>query len=203
MSIEIHHKLEMIYKNHKGMLRLLALNGSLDLHKKARQDFFVHLSQIVVGQQLSNAASNSIWARIEKLAANQQSSLYDVFRPEYHHKLRACGISRSKIKAIAGLREATGKNNISEEIFTSTDHVIITTEITKLWGFGKWSAEMVALSFFGLPNIWSDDDAALIRAITIIANDGAESAIQLIDMASPYKSYLAMHLWKAIDNKII
>ena len=67
MSIEIHLKLESKYKNNKTICRILAFNGCLDLNKKEKQDFFVHLSRTVVGQQLSNVAASTIWARIENL----------------------------------------------------------------------------------------------------------------------------------------
>ena len=62
---------------------------------------------------------------------------------------------------------------------------------------------MTAILFFGLPDIWSDLDAALNRGIRKLSVLDQSSINQIIELMTPYKSYLSLHIWKAIDTGLL
>ncbi len=183
------------------LCQLVRCNGVLHLTKKRRPAFFGHLYQTVVNQQLSKQAADSIIKRLQAAAKAQGLTVEALCIPAHADTIRQCGLSSNKVRALIALREALHSGQIAAEIFKTTDAELIIQEIKKLRGFGQWSAEMVALSFFAMPDIWSPQDAALARALThISACDGIDQA-QILQAAAPYRSYLALHLWRAIDHR--
>ena len=203
MSKQIHQILMSKYSNNKTVTRVLETNGCLVLKKKKGGDLFLHLSRTVTGQQLSKVAANTIWGRIESLADKRSCDIYSLFEDRNFSLLRGCGLSKSKIRAILELRSALENGAISNEIYDTQDQNVIISEISKLWGFGRWTAEMSALFFFGLPDVWAEQDAALKRAITEVSNLENTSSSSIVKKAAPYRSYLALHLWKANDTRIL
>ena len=72
--------------------------------------------------------------------------------------------------------------------------------IQSLWGFGPWSAEIIAMFFYGMPDIWAKKDLILNRYIKLIAKLENESYENIIQVYSPFKTYLALHIWKANNS---
>ncbi len=203
MSLKIHGLLLSKSRDIPTLHQIISKNGCLTLERKVESDFFYHLSKTVAAQQLSKKAATSIWNKIEAESFKRNLDIFDFCTLQYTEDIKKCGLSKFKVKAILELRQNIYSGNISRSLFTSNDFVFITSEITKLWGFGTWSAEVIALFYFALPDIWSDFDAALQRGIKNISitDDISESKIK--NIMSPYKSYLSLHIWKAIDTNIL
>jgi len=72
-------------------------------------------------------------------------------------------------------------------------------KITKLWGFGDWSAEMIAIFYLGKTNIWSEKDLILNRGIHELCDKSEINPEKLLALMNPYQSYLALHLWRDKD----
>ena len=72
--------------------------------------------------------------------------------------------------------------------------------IQSLWGFGPWSAEMTAMFFFGMPDVWAKKDLILDRCIRKIAKLEDQNDEKIIQFYSPFKTYLALHIWKANNS---
>ena len=62
---------------------------------------------------------------------------------------------------------------------------------------------MTALFLFAHPDIWSDGDVALNREIIAISELDNVSRNGKPAVATPYKSYLSLHLWKGLGTKIL
>ena len=71
--------------------------------------------------------------------------------------------------------------------------------IKSLWGFGDWSAEMIAIFYLGRTNVWSEKDLILNKGINEICSESNITPDELLKLIDPYQSYLALHIWRNKD----
>lgn len=201
MSKKAHaYLLEKTSERFPKLNSLIAQNRVQYLNKHKNSDLFLHLAKTVSGQQLSKKAASTIWGRILAMAERESVTLYNLCIPSAAASLRSCGLSRFKVKAIIEMREAFECGAISTDKLQSEDTSLIIGEITKLWGFGRWSADMTALFFFASPDVWSSEDAALRRGIRLLSQYEACEEREILEAATPFKSYLALHIWSGLDS---
>ncbi|KAB7886416.1 hypothetical protein GA417_05555 [Poseidonibacter ostreae] len=160
---------------------------------KIKLELFDYMCFIIVKQQLSNKAADSIWKRI---LIKTNENIFDFLQNQDSSELLLCGISRRKLEALKRLSETHKEediNNIKSFSIEKTQKYILS-----LYGFGTWSADMICLFYLKNPDIWSNNDATLSKVSNLLNID--ESTIT---KCSPYRSFLALHFWKAIDDKQI
>ncbi len=183
--------------------QLVKTNGVISLEKKDGGELFDFLVKTVIGQQLSKKASSTIWARVTSVAKSVDYSLQEFCSDDNFEIIRNCGLSRFKVKALIELRRAFENNEISSRQLSKSSHEGIVKEITKLWGFGQWSAEMISIFFYAQPDVWSNNDAALKRGMSLLSGNSRSQEVAMLNAVTPYKSYLARHIWMAIDSGCI
>ena len=200
MTKEIHEKLLEKSKNkHKYIYRIFKKNGVIYL-KKSNRDLFEYMFNLICSQQLSTKAAENIWKKVEDLVLHKGISFLQLCDPNFYEDIRACGLSKNKIKAISLLKIAFENKQISKKIYSKMEEIEMSTNIQKLWGFGPWSADMIAMFYFGKSNIWADGDLILNRMIRKISLHEKIEFDILIKHYEPYKSYLALHIWKANNS---
>jgi DNA-3-methyladenine glycosylase II len=116
-------------------------------------------------------------------------------------ELAACGISRRKAFAIVSFGNHFEDDPKNFESWSDLEHEALVLEVGKFWGLSRWSADILALSYFGSPDVFPMSDGTLNRAIkAAIAHTSVPLNEWSIQAASPYRSYLARYLWKSIDT---
>lgn len=200
MSKKIHERLLEKSKNkHKYIYRIFTKNGVVYL-KKSNRDLFEYMFNLICSQQLSTKAAKNIWNKVEDLALNKRISLLQLCDPNFYEDIKSCGLSKNKMRAISLLKIAFEKKQISKKMLSKMNEIEMGENIQKLWGFGPWSADMVAMFYFGKSNIWADGDLILNRIIRQISLHEKVKYETLIKHYEPYKSYLALHIWKANNS---
>ena len=122
---------------------------------------FKTLFKIILGQQISIEAANSIETRIKK---NIKQITPKKFLTEDINKLRSYGLSYRKIKYISGIAETIqSKPKFFKNISLLNDHDAI-KELTGLYGLGPWSAEMFLIFQYNRQNILPLGDIGLINS---------------------------------------
>jgi len=202
MSEQVHLQLLQATKGLVSLRQAIENNGVMSLSAQQPVQFFIYLARSVAAQQLSNAAASTIWSRVIK-AAGSEAGLYDFCVESHYQQLRGCGLSNSKVKTILGLRSALESGELGDSLFQSQDRKFITQELTKLWGIGPWTADMAAIFFFALPNIWAPGDAALVRGLEFFASKEGVEPTMILKLTEPYHSYLALHIWHCWDTDIL
>jgi DNA-3-methyladenine glycosylase II len=192
--------LSVAKKKHNSLAKIIVKNGRIDIHANRNKSIVEFLARTVTSQALSARASNTIWCRICTLRENKSIEFSGLFTQQHYSELVSCGISHSKAKSIIEMSAAYQSGLISDDI-QSADYETIVQQITSLWGFGKWSADMVAMFFARTPDIWPELDVALIRGLKILAPN--EQPNEVAECYSPHRTTLARHIWKAIDNDLI
>lgn len=156
------------------------------------------LARTIVGQQLSTKAARSIWSRIEACAANTGVGIPELFTDEHHAALRACGISRNKIRALGHVREASLDGRLAGERLHALDHAGISGELLSLWGVGQWTCDMAALFYCRCPDVWPEQDVTVQKTFARLIGRRRKPARWAARFA-PHRSWLALYMWGLAD----
>ena len=167
----------------------LELTGTLPL--RLRADGFRALLDAIVSQQISVAAADGIWERLRQAGACSKAGVKRMTDEE----LRACGLSRQKIRYARAL--AASGINWRALRDTSTDDVI--AELTQVTGIGIWTAEIYAMFSLGRADVFAPGDLALQEAARILFEldeRPSEKALRAMAEAwSPWRGVAARLLW--------
>ncbi|HJL93160.1 MAG TPA: hypothetical protein QGF04_05180 [Woeseiaceae bacterium] len=203
MGKKVHQELLDRSKNtHINLFRLFQHNGIITI-VPSEYDLFTYMLKLVCSQQLSTKAAETIWQRINLLAKKNKQNLMSLSHDDMKDELKSCGLSNNKLKAIISLRSAFNNNKISENLIKTATHDQIDVIVSNLWGFGPWSAAMIAMFYCCLTDIWSDKDLILKRRLTKIAELETTTEKKLLEHYAPYRTYLALHIWKGNNSGII
>lgn len=166
-----------------------AATGPLPL--RLRPDGFAQLLSAIMSQQVSVASANAIWGRLKEARLTGPRKIMWASDDE----LRACGLSRQKIRYSRALAEARIDFKALRDL--PSDQVIrILTEVP---GIGAWTAEVYAMFSLGRADVFAPGDLALQEAARILFEmDKRPSEKELRQMAedwSPWRSVAARALW--------
>lgn len=169
--------------------RALALTGPLPLRRQA--DGFTALLDAIVGQQVSVASANAIWARMEAAGVTDQAAMARASDDE----LRAVGLSRQKARYGRALANAGIDFNALRTIPNAD---VIATLVT-VPGIGAWTAEIYAMFALGRADVFAPGDLALQEGVRVLFDLSArpsEKALRAMAAAwSPWQSVAARILW--------
>jgi DNA-3-methyladenine glycosylase II len=157
----------------------------------------------IIAQQVSVKAADVITARVEEHLDGEVTPARLVAADE--DGLRAAGLSGAKTRTIKGLAHAVHTGIIDlEHAATHPEDSMIVAELTKLWGIGRWTAEMFLMFTLHRLDVWPTGDLAMRKGWNIIhgANGDIDPRIiePLGDPLSPYRSVAAWYCWRAVEG---
>lgn len=163
--------------------------GTLPLRR--RKDGFAALVDAIVSQQVSVAAADAIYGRLKD--ANLIGPRKIMWASD--EDLRACGLSRQKIRYVRALAEA----RIDFKALRSAPTEQVIAELTAVSGIGVWTAEIYAMSSLGHADVFAPGDLALQESARILFDldeRPREKAFRtLAEPWSPWRSVAARLLW--------
>ena len=167
----------------------LEMTGPLPLRR--RKDGFAALLDAIVSQQVSVAAADAIWGRLRD--ANMVGPRRILRASD--EELRACGLSRQKIRYARALAEARLPFAALRE--APTAEVIET--LVAVPGIGRWTAEIYAMFSLGRADVFAPGDLALQEAARLLFEMGerpSEKALRAMSEDwSPWRGVAARLLW--------
>jgi DNA-3-methyladenine glycosylase II len=163
--------------------------GTLPLRR--RKDGFAALVDAIVSQQVSVAAADAIYGRLKD--ANLIGPRKIMWASD--EDLRACGLSRQKIRYVRALAEA----RIDFKALRSAPTEQVIAELTAVSGIGVWTAEIYAMFSLGHADVFAPGDLALQESARILFDldeRPREKAFRtLAEPWSPWRSVAARLLW--------
>ena len=158
---------------------------------------FDRLLSTIVSQQLSVAAADAIWNKIELAGLNEIQKIRKVSDQE----LRDVGLSKQKIKYVRSLANA----NINYRSLKTMPTLQVVNELTQVSGIGNWTAEIYAMFSLGRADVFAPGDLALQEATRILFNlPERPSEKNLRSMAkdwSPWQAVAARLLWSYYNQQ--
>ena len=168
---------------------------------RIRQVGYRTLLRTIVGQQVSVAAAASVWRKME--AELGEEMLPDELLSRDFDALRACGLSRQKQGYVRSLCELVVSGELSLDDLPADDEEAI-TELTRIKGIGRWSAEIYLLFAEGRGDIWPAGDLAVQAGIGKILGleerPSEKETRALSEKWSPHRGALAIFTWHCYDN---
>lgn len=168
-----------------------ALDATGPLPLRRRKDGFEALLDAIVSQQVSVAAADAIWARLKSAGLTAPRRILAASDEE----LRACGLSRQKIRYARAL--AAARLPYPALRVRPTEEVIAT--LVEVPGIGRWTAEIYAMFSLGRADVICPGDLALQESARILFRlDARPTERALRDMSepwSPWRGVAARLLW--------
>jgi DNA-3-methyladenine glycosylase II len=176
------------------LAQVLAVAGRPPLRR--RPAGFAGLVATMVGQQLSTASANAIWARL--------AAAYDPFAPEALRRariarLKQVGLSDGKIRALKALATelATGAFDLDAlaEMEADDAHGVLVAR----HGIGPWTADSYLLFCLGHADAWPAGDLALREALRLAFALTERPSVKAMDLLAepwrPWRGVAALLLW--------
>ncbi len=154
------------------------------------------LLRTIVGQQVSVAAAQSIWAKLEAGLGNldDPATLTAVSIDE----LRPFGLSRQKASYAHSLAEAVSSGRVDLGALPADDEEAIVL-LSSIKGIGRWSAEIYLLFAEGRPDIWPAGDLAVQieigRILGLDARPTEKATRALAEPWRPHRGAAAIMAW--------
>ncbi len=124
---------------------------------RRRPDGFGQLLNAIMGQQVSTASAAAINARLEDAGLTEEANV----AVASEDALRACGLSRQKIRYAGELARA----GIDYDALRTADSATVIKTLTAVPGIGAWTAEIYAMFSLGHADVFAPGDLALQIAV--------------------------------------
>src|ERR1700724_1908651 len=165
---------------------------------------FDALAESIAYQQLSGKAAATIWGRVRALYPKRKYLDPKLVLATPDRKLRAAGLSRSKVAAIKDLaaKAIDGTVPSARRLAKMSDEEII-ERLIQVRGIGRWTVEMLLLFDLGRPDVWPVHDYGVRKGFAkIFGKRTLPTPKQLMKHGrkfAPYRSALAWYCWRALD----
>ena len=186
-------------------LKLASIIKSIgDYSIKTHSDPFESLIQSIIYQQLSGKAANAIYQRFLNYYRGIIPTPQQIICTPSEILRDKIGLSFKKIEYIKDLssRISDGRLNLSLLSGMTDDEII--SELIKVKGIGRWTAEMFLIFCLGREDVMPIGDLGIRKAIQILYNlpqlPTPSSMLAISLPWKPYRSIATWYLWKSLDN---
>ncbi len=171
------------------------ISGPLPLRRRA--DGFPALLQAIVGQQVSTASAAAIWGRVEGAGFADDNAV----RAADDEALKACGLSRPKVRYARALAEA----DIDYAALRRADTDTVISTLTAVPGIGQWTAEIYAKFALGHADVFAAGDLALQEGAKLLfelpTRPSEREMRAMAEAWSPVRAIAARALWAYYREK--
>ncbi len=198
-SIEI--AVAALSENDAKLANLFHVVGELTPPHKSLE--FSSVSRIIINQQLSGKAADTIFGRIENRFPNLIPN--EILNAE-NEVLRACGVSNAKVKYLKALAQKLIERPGYFEEISQMESGLAKEEIWSNKGFGEWSSEIFLLFHLKRADIYPKGDVTLNKVVGKIFEIDPKDEKKIYELSeswSPYRSIVSLALWQFFDNGLM
>ena len=187
------------------MAELIARSRRYEITPSLSVRPFDALAESIAYQQLSGKAAATIWGRVRALYGKRKFLDPKEVLKTPDGKLRAAGLSRSKVAALKDLAAKTIDGVVPKSgraLEKMSDEEII-ERLTAVRGIGRWTVEMLLLFDLGRPDIWPVHDYGVQKGLAKTFRKRKlptpKQMLKLGKKFAPYRSVAAWYFWRALD----
>ena len=166
----------------------------------SKSDPFYTLARSIIGQQISVKAAQAVWDRFEnkikKVTPKNASNMHFM-------SMKSCGLSKQKISYLKSLSDAFLKKTINPRKWAQFSDEEIISELVRIKGIGRWTAEMFLIFNLCRPDIFPADDLGVIKGICKCYNYkypiSKERALKISNKWKPWRSVATWYFWRSLD----
>jgi DNA-3-methyladenine glycosylase II len=177
------------------LVPLIERFGSVIQYRK-RDEGFQALLRLIIEQQLSVKAANTI---LERVHAGVGDVSPQALLSHDEDAMRGYGLSRPKIAYVKALAEAMHSGAFDTDALRDMDTESAATALVGLKGIGRWTAEVYLMFSEGRLDLFPVGDVALREAVGWLdglpARPDERYCTERAKLWSPYRSVAAHLLW--------
>jgi DNA-3-methyladenine glycosylase II len=179
--------------------------GPCGLASRQRQDHLSALVGSIVSQQLSTKAAATIFGRVLMLFPEGEAISGPGIAAVEDGALRGAGLSGQKVGYLRDLCAQIGDGRlILDELDELPDEVVI-ERLTKVKGFGRWTAQMFLMFRLHRPDVLPVDDLGIVNAVhrlyRLRKKPDAKRIAKIGEAWRPYRSVASWYLWQTLKNE--
>src|ERR1700704_6402752 len=188
----------------KRLAQLISRSHRYSIEPNLNVRPFDALAESIAYQQLSGKAAATIWKRLRAIFPKRKFLDPKLVLETPDEKLRAAGLSRSKVAALKDLAAKTIEGTVptARALAKMTDDEII-ERLIQVGGIGRWTAEMLLLFDLGRPDVWPVHDYGVRKGFAkTFGRRKLPTPKQLRKIGEkwrPYRSFAAWYCWRALD----
>ncbi|MDE7298954.1 MAG: DNA-3-methyladenine glycosylase 2 family protein [Lachnospiraceae bacterium] len=187
---------EIEYLKRKDKKRGEAIDRIGPIRRELDEDLFAAIVHQIIGQQISNAALETVWGRLlEKLSGRLTASgVLGLTEQE----LQSCGISFRKAEYIREFSEKVQSGALVLEDFSLMLDEEIISQLTACRGIGVWTAQMFLIFCLKRPNVVSWGDFGIRRGMRMLYQHRELDRAKFDRYAkryAPYGTVASLYLW--------
>jgi DNA-3-methyladenine glycosylase II len=171
---------------------------------QGRNDSYLSLIEAIIYQQLTGKAASTIYKYCYKYFDGNIPEPYQILSsPEVELRAKV-GISRMKIAYLKDLAAdiADGRLNLND--LPGMTDVDVITQLTRVKGIGRWTAEMFLIFCPGREDVLPVTDLGLRNAMkrTYLLDEllKPNTMVEIANPWRPYRSIATWYLWKSLSN---
>lgn len=171
------------------------------LNHRSKRTGFEALVRIIIGQQLSGRAAETIYKRLCAQTGKPRLTL-KALRALNDASLRAAGLSNGKTRAVRDLIDKIDSGQLRIRNFNRMTDDEIATAITQVKGLGPWSAQMYLMFVLQRLDVFSAGDLGIKTAIgRLYGLDPATADLEQFAVRwRPYRTIACWYLWASLNN---
>ncbi len=179
-------------------------NYELKPQRRLPRTHFESLVEAIVSQQLSVKAADTIFARFVSLFPNQKFPTPETVFKLPLPKFRKVGISGQKANYIKDLSGKIVSGELKLNSLHRLENEEVISELVKVKGIGRWTAEMFLMFTLRRPDVFSNGDLGLRNAIQKLYKMKTPPTEKQLDRISkrwsPHRTTASRYLWKSLDT---
>ncbi len=110
-----------------------------------------------------------------------------------------CGLSRQKVRTIREFAVCYVHNPSKFEAWRTLDCLKLRAAVSEHWGLSQWSADMLAIFYFEMPDVFPENDGAIIRVRKTLEERYLLGPLEP-ERARPFRTLLARYMWAVLDG---
>ncbi|MEN9735426.1 MAG: hypothetical protein RL129_136 [Actinomycetota bacterium] len=171
--------------------------------KKYNRSHFETLLNSILSQQLAVKAADTIIKRVKDLVdGNPDPESLLAISPQ---ELRSVGVSGAKARSIHELAEAILDKRINFRNYSKLSNEQISSELTQIWGIGRWTTEMFLMFHLGRLNVWPTGDLGMRRGWEKLHKLRVQIEPAKLEKFGPkfegFQSVVAWYCWRATEGE--
>jgi DNA-3-methyladenine glycosylase II len=189
-----------LMRRDKRLGALIKRVGRCKLPDSRGHDPFAGLVRVILSQQLSGKAADTIFGRVVLLTGGLDAMTPTAIRAVEVTALRGAGVSGPKARYLHDLadRALDGRLDLHALDGCPDDEVIAI--ITSVKGLGRWSAEMFLMFRLNRPDIFPVGDLGIVKGMQKLYGmrrpPSPRTMMRRAEFWRPYRSVAAWYLWR-------
>ncbi len=170
--------------------------------------FFETLVDAIISQQISVKAADAIMGRLRAVLhaeAEGKISPHALLTLE-EDTLRAVGLSPQKMRYIRDLTERVVNGELDLEQISELDDEEVISELVKVKGIGRWTAEMMLIFALGRPDVLPVDDLGFLEGVreayALETRPTPKEMRVRGELWRPYRTFATWYMWKVQRLKL-